>query len=101
MALWKIVLVGLLAAWLSFVAGIFYLMTRPPARFAAAMARMPGPLFLVFPFETLWSRARAGALQPGDEAPDFQLPSLDTHTPISLASFRGSKPVVLIFGSYT
>ena len=65
------------------------------------MARMPGPLFLAFPFETLWSRARAGTLNPGDEASDFRLPALDTHIPVSLASFRGSMPVVLIFGSYT
>jgi peroxiredoxin len=56
---------------------------------------------MLFPFETLWSRARAGELHVGDEAPDFRLSTLDKTSQISLASFRGSKAVVLVFGSYT
>ncbi len=38
----------------------------------------------------------------GDMAPDFELPMLGMKdTTIKLSSFRGSKPVALIFGSYT
>jgi len=37
----------------------------------------------------------------GDPAPDFTLPSLDKKSEVTLASLRGSKPVVLVFGSYT
>ena len=37
----------------------------------------------------------------GGEAPDFVLPRLGTSEHIRLSSFRGLKPVALIFGSYT
>jgi peroxiredoxin len=46
-------------------------------------------------------RARAGTLQAGDAAPDFRLPTLDHKEFVQLSSFRGSRPVVLVFGSYT
>jgi len=49
----------------------------------------------------LWNRARGGVLDPGSRAPDFQLPTLDRKSTVELASFRGSRPVILIFGSYT
>jgi len=45
--------------------------------------------------------ARAGHLKVGDPAPDFALPTADRKAQVQLSSFRGSKPVVLIFGSYT
>ena len=44
---------------------------------------------------------RPVALQVGDIAPTFKLKSLDGKTETDLASFKGKKPVVLIFGSYT
>lgn len=37
----------------------------------------------------------------GAEAPDFKLPRLGGGEPVTLSSFRGRKPVALIFGSYT
>jgi hypothetical protein len=40
-------------------------------------------------------------LKVGDDAPDFTLPTLDGQTEVRLSSFRGKKPVVLIFASYT
>ena len=40
-------------------------------------------------------------VQVGDTAPDFTLPTLDHKTTVHLAEFRGSRPVVLVFGSYT
>ncbi|MDO8545466.1 MAG: redoxin domain-containing protein [Opitutaceae bacterium] len=40
-------------------------------------------------------------LKAGDAAPDFTLTSHDGKQTVRLADFRGAKPVVLIFGSYT
>lgn len=37
----------------------------------------------------------------GSDAPDFNLPCLGSAEHIRLSSFRGRKPVALIFGSYT
>jgi hypothetical protein len=37
----------------------------------------------------------------GELAPDFELRSPDGRTSVRLSSFRGNKPVVLIFGSFT
>jgi hypothetical protein len=93
-------LLTLAVLWLCFLSVIYYFMRQPPERFAGAIAKMPGPAFLLFPFETLWFRARGGTLHVGDPAPDFRLRTLDKTGDVSLSSFRGSKPVVLIFGSY-
>ena len=92
---------SLLVLWLLFLAAIYITMRQPPERFAAAIAKLPGPAFMLFPFETLWLRARSGPLSVGDPAPDFHLRTLDKTSEVSLSSLRGSKPVVLIFGSYT
>ena len=35
------------------------------------------------------------------DAPDFKLPRLGSDEQVQLSSFRGHKPVALIFGSYT
>lgn len=40
-------------------------------------------------------------LRPGDRAPDFALSSPNGKQTVRLADYRGQKPVVLIFGSYT
>lgn len=37
----------------------------------------------------------------GDWAPDFTLEDITGSESITLSSFRGQKPVALIFGSYT
>jgi hypothetical protein len=37
----------------------------------------------------------------GADAPDFKLPRLGSTEQVQLSSFRGRKPVALIFGSYT
>ena len=93
--------VALFAVYLAFLAGAYWLMRQPPVQFASVIGKMPPVMFMVLPFETLWFRARAGALRTGDAAPDFKLPALDKSAQVELASFRGRKPVVLIFGSYT
>ena len=40
-------------------------------------------------------------LNVGDTAPDFSLKTLDGKETVTLSQFKGKKPVVLIFGSYT
>jgi hypothetical protein len=97
----RVLVVSLLVLWLLFLGAIYVTMSQPPERFAAAIARLPGPAFRLFPFETLWFSARGGSLKVGDPAPDFHLRTLDKTAEVYLSSFRGSKPVVLIFGSYT
>ena len=42
-----------------------------------------------------------GAPKVGQVAPTFKLNSLDGKTGFDLASFKGHKPVILLFGSYT
>jgi len=90
----------LLIVWLIFVSLVAWAMRQPPEKFGRVMSYMPGPVvFLLAPFETMWMRARAGHLQPGDPAPDFNLLKLDKSDRIRLSSFH--QPIVLIFGSYT
>lgn len=40
-------------------------------------------------------------IEVGDLAPDFTLPDQHGKRQVTLSSFRGKRPVVLIFGSYT
>ena len=89
--------------WLIACGFLYAIMRRPPETFARVMVRVPGPVaFLVLPFETLWTRARAGTLAVGDPAPDFILTKLDKTAKIQLSALTAqAKPVVLVFGSYT
>ena len=94
-------LAALLLVYGLFLTAAFVLMRQPPERFGAIMRHVPMPLMALVPFETLWNRARGGALRVGDAAPDFTLPTADKTSDMHLASFRGRMPVVLVFGSYT
>lgn len=76
-------------------------MHRSPEEFGRFMKKMPTAIFLIAPFETMWTRARAGHLAVGDTAPDFTLATLDKSAQVNLALLRNDKPVVLVFGSYT
>jgi len=87
--------------WVVLCALAYAAMSQPPDTFGRTMARVPMPVAMVLPFETLWMRARAGNLAVGDAAPDFELPGKDLSAPVRLSSFKGQQPVVLIFGSYT
>ncbi len=40
-------------------------------------------------------------LHVGDAAPDFKLKTKDGSHEVQLSSFKGKRPVVLVFGSYT
>lgn len=44
---------------------------------------------------------RADRLKRGDAAPDFTLPLISGKGEVTLSSFQGKRPVVLIFASYT
>jgi hypothetical protein len=95
-----------LTLYFTFLLAIFVAMHQPVERFGRIMSYMPGPLFMVLPFEPMWNIARAGTLDVGDSAPDFVLQPIDkTGHPqsgqLQLSSFRGRQPVVLVFGSYT
>jgi hypothetical protein len=103
---WKPILLKtgltLFILWLGFVAFMWRTMTLPPEQFGAVMKHMPIPaVFLAAPFETMWLRARAGGLHPGDAAPDFDLQTLDKTSRVALSSLNARGPVVLVFGSYT
>jgi len=91
---------GLAIVYLALCAGLVGVMHHP-VLFGEVMRHVPEPLMMVVPFRRLWFLARAGKLKAGDPAPSFVLPTADRQSSISLASFRGQRPVVLIFGSYT
>jgi len=74
---------------------------KQPVLFGRVMSKVPRALFMIIPFKPMWSLARAGHLQVGDAAPEFSLPTVDRKSRVRLSSFRGHKPVVLVFGSYT
>ena len=99
---WMLRLGGVLVvAWLAFVGFIDWAMHKPPEAFGRVMMHMPMPAYFLFPFETMWTQARAGHVNPGDSAPDFAVKTLETKEPLQLASLWADKPVVLVFGSYT
>jgi len=43
----------------------------------------------------------ANAPRVGDMAPDFTLFDIEGKNSVTLSSFRGKKPVALVFGSFT
>lgn len=81
--------------------GLFVTMLQPPAVFGHVMSKLPAVAYFLFPFEPMWLVARRGHLALGSPAPDFALKTADRSATVRLSSFRGHKPVVLIFGSHT
>jgi hypothetical protein len=102
---WRRLLGALLAlagVYLALTAGLAWTMSLPPRGFSRIMKHLPEPLvFAVLPGPRLWSWARRGRLSVGEPAPDFTLPLYDRSGSVTLSSFRGRQPVVLVFGSYT
>lgn len=99
----KIIGIGLTLAGLyaALTAGLFWAMCQPPDEFGRIMRHVPMPSMMVLPFRPLWMIARGGQLQTGDTAPEFELLTHDKSETVRLSDFRGKKPVVLVFGSYT
>jgi hypothetical protein len=89
------------AVYVVFLAAMFVVMCQPPQRFGQIMKYFPMPAMSILPFEPMWNVARGGPTRVGDMAPDFDLPTVDHKTRVTLSSFRGTRPVVLVFGSYT
>ncbi|MCW5977677.1 MAG: redoxin domain-containing protein [Bryobacteraceae bacterium] len=98
---WAIAAAVALGVYAAAFVAFFQVMRRPPDEFGRIMARLPMPLMMVFPFQPMWNVARGGSLQVGQPAPDFALPRRDTGDTVRLREFRGHRPVVLVFGSYT
>ena len=95
------IVVVLALLYVAAVACLAIAMRQPPDTFGRIMAKMPTITFIALPFEPLWMNARAGKIEPGQSAPDFALKTLDGGSLVKLSSFRGERPVVLVFGSYT
>lgn len=93
--------IPVLVVYTVLISGLFVAMLQPPATFGQIMSKLPTMAYFLFPFEPMWLVARKGHLQAGDPAPDFALKTADTSQVVRLSSFRGQKPVVLIFGSHT
>jgi hypothetical protein len=94
-------MLGALAVYMVFLVAMFAVMCQPPQRFGQIMAYVPMPALMILPFPPMWNLARGGTTRVGEMAPDFVLPTVDRKSQVSLASFRGQRPVVLVFGSYT
>ena len=100
--LWSKILGSVVVIYVVLLGGIWAVMFQPPEVFGRVMSKLPEPfVFVLFPFKPMWLLARAGHLNVGDPAPDFSLQTLDKKSRVQLSSFRGQKPVVLVFGSYT
>lgn len=91
----------LVLAWLAFVIYVDWAMHQSPEEFGHVMAGMPMPAYFLFPFETMWTQARHGDVNAGDAAPSFTLSTLETKAPVQMGSLWATRPVVLVFGSYT
>lgn len=97
-----LVLVLLAIGWAIGCGIIYSEMRKPPEEFGRFMTRIPAPVaFMAFPFETMWMRAREGALRTGDRAPDFTLTRVHETEQVRLSQLNARGPVVLVFGSYT
>jgi hypothetical protein len=102
------ILVSIVTIYGAVLIALYVIISLPPGRFANIIASIPtsqkpgGPLFeYVLPLEPIFKSARAGKLRIGDPAPTFNLKLVHGEDRVQLNSFRGVKPVVLIFGSYT
>ena len=91
---------GLAVVYLVSCGVVFAVMHQRPPTIGRFFDRLPGVLWAVLPMQTMWAAANRGELEPGDVAPDFDLPALDGRSRVRLSSLRG-RPVALFFGSYT
>jgi len=96
-------IVAVVALWVVLCSTVAVAMNQTPERFGAFMKRMPAPVVWGgLPAKRMWLWARRGDLVEGDLAPDFNLRTTqDRERRVALSSYRGDRPVVLVFGSYT
>ena len=98
------VALGFAATYVMLFGVVLTAMLQEPARFGQFMKHAPGVLvWAALPAQRMWLWARRGDLAPGASAPDFTLPRHGDgrRDRVTLSSFRGHRPVVLVFGSYT
>jgi hypothetical protein len=95
--------VALVVVYVALCGTVAVAMKQTPERFGAFMKRMPAPVVWGgLPARRMWLWARRGDLVAGDPAPDFSLRTTQDRTRrVALSSYRGDRPVVLVFGSYT
>ena len=94
--------VALVGGYILLAGAVTAAMLQPPERFGQIMKHVPMAIVWgVLPGPRLWLWARRGALQEGQQAPDFTLPTYDHSGSVTLSSHRGQRPVGLVFGSYT
>jgi hypothetical protein len=94
--------VGLAAVYIALGGVVLSAMSSTPERFGQFMKRMPAALVWgALPARHMWLWARKGELSAGDFAPDFTLRRQGGNGRVRLSEFRGQRPVVLVFGSYT
>src|SRR2546430_8529477 len=90
------VVAAVLVLYLGGAGFIWWSMHQPPEVFGRVMKKMPGDfVFLLFPFETMWTQARAGTLKVRDPAPDFSLIKQDKSGGVQLSALNRQRPVVL------
>jgi hypothetical protein len=93
---------GLLVCYTALFAVVLIAMVQTPERFGQFMRRVPQALVWGgLPAQRMWLWARRGTLLPGSPAPDFTLARHGQAGSVTLSSFRGQRPVVLVFGSYS
>lgn len=101
MRIWPNLILTTILVYAILCAAAYEVMRQPPERFSRVMMHVPDAAFIILPFKPLWYQARAGRVRVGDPAPGFSLTTQDQKGTVQLASYRGSQPVVLVFGSYT
>jgi hypothetical protein len=89
--------------YLALFSAVMTAMLQPPERFGAFMKHMPPVVvWAALPAPRMWLWARKGTLSEGELAPDFTLRTAkDRQQRVTLSSYQGQRPVVLVFGSYT
>jgi hypothetical protein len=88
--------------YIGFAAAVLSAMMAPPERFGQFMKHVPAVLVWgALPAPRMWLWARRGAVSPGELAPDFTLRRQGQSGRVTLSTYRGQRPVVLVFGSYT
>jgi hypothetical protein len=81
--------------------GFVVLVVLSAGAFATLSFMMGGPRGAYGFLRYALPQMRRGDLRVGDRAPDFEAVALDGVTNVRLVDRIGSKPLVLIFGSYT
>jgi hypothetical protein len=94
---------ALVACYVVLFGTVLSAMLQTPERFGTFMKHMPpAVIWGGLPAPRMWLWARRGTLAEGDAAPDFTLRTTKNRSEVvSLSSYRGRQPVVLVFGSYT